>query len=273
MRRSIGCALIAVAAPFALFSHSSPLLAIEAQEAKATKTAKLITVRIEGATQGSGVIVDKKGNYYSIVTAYHVISANKIGEEVVAITHDGSAHVLPIKDVKRIGNTDLALAIFKTNRIYPLANIGTAEEVKISQKVYVAGFPIFGDSKLKISPGEIKANAPTSISNGYELVYNSATIPGMSGGPILIENGKLIGIHGRGESDDLLTKVEGLITKTGFNQGIPIDFYTSYIEGKVYESSSKSKDDSYLAQAETIVSTTINGSEKTVLRLLDKAEK
>ena len=74
------------------------------------------------------------------------------------------------------------------------------------------------------------------------------------------------------ESDDLLTKVEGLITKTGFNQGIPIDFYTSHKEGKVYESSSKNDDQSYLAQAELIVSTTINGSEKTVLRLLDKAE-
>ena len=57
-------AIIGMAASLTFFLHSSPSLATEAEEAKATKTARLVTVRIEGATQGSGVIVDKNGNYY-----------------------------------------------------------------------------------------------------------------------------------------------------------------------------------------------------------------
>lgn len=245
---------------------------MDTNKSKPPINARLITVRIEGAIQGSGVIIKRTGDIYTVLTAYHVMSGNRIGEEVVAKTHDGRDHILEINNLQRIANTDLALTKFKANSTYSLANIGTVKDITIGQKIYIAGFPIIGKGELKVSPGELRANAPTSLDNGYELIYSSSTSPGMSGGAILLEDGQLIGIHGRGESDDLLTRVENVIAKTGFNQGMPIDFYLSYSQGEEYKSSISNNNDSYLAQAELIVSTTISGSEKTVLRLLQKAE-
>ncbi len=54
-----------------------------AQDASAVaRVAKAITVRIEGATQGSGVLVKKEGNRYTVLTAWHVVSSNQPGEEL-----------------------------------------------------------------------------------------------------------------------------------------------------------------------------------------------
>ena len=54
-----------------------------AQDASAVaRVAKAITVRIEGATQGSGVLVKREGNRYTVLTAWHVVSGNRPGEEL-----------------------------------------------------------------------------------------------------------------------------------------------------------------------------------------------
>lgn len=44
------------------------------------KAAQAITVRIEVATQGSGVLVKREGNRYTVLTAWHVVSGQKPGE-------------------------------------------------------------------------------------------------------------------------------------------------------------------------------------------------
>lgn len=48
---------------------------VAAQTAEAVaKVAQVITVRIEGATQGSGVLVKLDDNRYTVLTAWHVVS-------------------------------------------------------------------------------------------------------------------------------------------------------------------------------------------------------
>ena len=48
------------------------------------KIAKDITVRLEGAGgQGSGVIVKKEGDRYTILTSWHVVKDNRPNEELV----------------------------------------------------------------------------------------------------------------------------------------------------------------------------------------------
>ncbi len=57
--------------------------AVRAQDASAVaRIAKAITVRIEGATQGSGVLVKKEGNRYTVLTAWHVVKFKKQREEM-----------------------------------------------------------------------------------------------------------------------------------------------------------------------------------------------
>ena len=59
----------------AVVLHQSAAIA---QDASAVaRIAKAITVRIEGSTQGSGVIVKKEGNRYTVLTAWHVVSGNR----------------------------------------------------------------------------------------------------------------------------------------------------------------------------------------------------
>ena len=55
--------------------------------------AKQVTARIEGATQGSGVVVEKNGDEYTVLAAWHVIKFNKPGEEISIFTYDGQNHI------------------------------------------------------------------------------------------------------------------------------------------------------------------------------------
>ncbi|MFL0729619.1 MAG: hypothetical protein AB8B37_07785, partial [Prochlorococcus sp.] len=64
----------------AVLLQQTPVIA---QDASAVaRIAKAITVRIEGATQGSGVLVKKEGNRYTVLTAWHVVEGNRPGEEL-----------------------------------------------------------------------------------------------------------------------------------------------------------------------------------------------
>ena len=67
----------------ALPSHASEI---------AGKIAQEVTVRIEGATQGSGVIVKRKGDTYTVLTAWHVIKSNQQGEEISIYTNDEQSY-------------------------------------------------------------------------------------------------------------------------------------------------------------------------------------
>ena len=75
-----------------------------AQSAEAVaKVAQAITVRIEGATQGSGVLVKRDGNRYTVLTAWHVVSGQRPGEELDIYTPDGQSHQLEKGSIKRLG--------------------------------------------------------------------------------------------------------------------------------------------------------------------------
>jgi tetratricopeptide (TPR) repeat protein len=94
----------------------------------------------------------------------------------------------------------------------------------------VAGFPktsaAMNSSIYNFTDGRITANASRPLEDGYALVYSNNTLPGMSGGPVLNENGEVVGIHGRAdtraaESSSINQDIQ--IAKTGFNLGIPIN--------------------------------------------------
>jgi hypothetical protein len=68
--------------PIALGAVGSILLGAAAGDVRTQQTlnteaigriAQAITVRIEGATQGSGVLVKREGNRYTVLTAWHLV--------------------------------------------------------------------------------------------------------------------------------------------------------------------------------------------------------
>ena len=182
------------------------------------KIAQSITVRIEGATQGSGVLVKRDGNRYTVLTAWHVVSGQKRGEELVVITADGIKH-----DAKIISHgdvLDLAELQFVTRKSYSLATIGAQSgNPELKAMVTVAGYPI--QKEFKISRGEMYgfATNPRARKGGYTLQYWVRTEEGMSGGPLLLPDGTMVGIHG--ESD--ISLGQDLQRRNAL--AIPIAFY------------------------------------------------
>ncbi len=106
------------------FTASTTAVVLSASKAEAkdaseiARIAKAITVRIEGATQGSGVLVKKEGNRYTVLTAWHVVKDNLPGEEVGIITSDSKEHSWEAKSLKRLGEVDMAVLTFTSRNKY-----------------------------------------------------------------------------------------------------------------------------------------------------------
>jgi tetratricopeptide (TPR) repeat protein len=187
------------------------------------RLAKSITLRIEtvgSESRGSGVILQKQGDVYTVITAAHVLSA---GSSFRLITPDGKVHQ-SLSFKKANSNLDLAVVKFRSSNSYPLAEIGTSVSLESGSEIYVAGFPAatstFDDGVFNFTRGEVTGNASKPNRSGYSLIYNSVTLPGMSGGPVFNDEGKLVAIHGQGDRS-----TDG--QKTGFNLAITIERFGS----------------------------------------------
>ena len=235
------------------------------------KIAKAITVRIEGATQGSGVLVKKEGNRYTVLTAWHVVSGNRPGEEVAIIAPDGKEHQLENGSIQRLGEVDMAVLTFSSPGAYEVASIGDIKKVKHDQPIYVAGFPLNNSQNLRYEKGEVVANADVGIDQGYQLLYDNKTESGMSGGVLLNADGELVGLHGRGEKNEKESTVREMTMKTGINQGVPITYYNLFSSGDpvVIAKTTASTAGDYLAQAKA--SQSKRGREQTVIKLTTQA--
>lgn len=184
--------------------------------------AKQITVRIDGSGTGSGVIIGQSGNTYTAITNWHVVK--NPGQYSIQTT-DGREHPVEYATVRQLAGLDLAVLQFASNQNYQLAEIGNSDGLIEGQSVYFAGYP--GELRkednryYRFFAANLVGILPQSTENGYALIYNGEAFPGMSGGPVLDRNGRLIGIHGEANID----------ARTGAtsNYAIPIDKYQQAI--------------------------------------------
>ena len=216
--------------------------------------AKGFTVRIDSSSKanGSGVIIAKKGNIYTVLTADHVLCENKEESQDAAsepcpdhtytvVTSDGKTRNIEKSTIIRQEGVDLAVFQFESLDNYPVAEIANYNP-NTGDFVFAAGFPKIGDnpSKWLFSGGRIiekelgllltrqsdlstqqsgTLQSVASLTGGYELVYTSITFGGMSGGAVLDSQGRVIGIHGRSEG------AGGGKIQLGFSLGIPISTF------------------------------------------------
>ena len=199
-------------------------LSLEKVEEKALE----ITVKVDGCGAGSGVIYQREGNTYFVLTAHHVVEDAE-GICLIVTPYKIEEREAKAREVRvPVVGADLAILTFESDRDYKLAKWGNSERVAKEQTVYVAGFPSLDDAKPR--PWKFKSGKIVSLDvqdRGYSLTYNNPTQPGMSGGPLLNNKGQVIGIHGRGD------RKNGV--KTGENSAIPISIFLNsetYVAGK-----------------------------------------
>lgn len=202
----------------------------QAQSAEAVaKVAQAITLRIEGATQGSGVLVKRDGTRYTVLTAWHVVSGQRAGEELDIYTPDGQRHQLEQGSIKRLGEVDLAVLTFTSSGSYKSASIGDLQNISSGSSIYVSGFPLPTSAVpirlFRFLDGRLITKATIAIPSGFQLLYSNQTLPGMSGGAVLNTQGQLVGIHAGAESADQISESTGKAIATGVNFGVPINYY------------------------------------------------
>lgn len=205
------------------------------------REAEGITVRLEGAISGSGVIVARQGRRYTVLTAWHVLRDNRPGEEIALFTADGLSHPVAAIDIRPFAGLDLAQLSFSSDRTYAVARLGRLQDLDLGSPLLVAGFPSLdraeGRQPLRLKFGRLEARFPSPQAEGYQLLYSNETLPGMSGGPVLNERGELLGIHGRAELHTEASRRLGKPTATSTNMGLTIAPYLALHSGRARASS------------------------------------
>jgi S1-C subfamily serine protease len=140
--------------------------------------------KIYAAASGTGFAVTYGGH---VITNNHVIT----GCSRIKIHHRGKS--IPATVISKDRTNDLALirGDFKPKKIFRLSKSGP----QLMQDVFVAGYP-FGkriSSSVKVTKGIV--SSLTGIGNNFSNIQIDAALqPGNSGGPIINENGNVVGV-------------------------------------------------------------------------------
>ncbi len=183
---------------------------------------KHFTVRIDGASNGSGVIIDESDNTYTVLTNWHVVENS--GDYTIQ-TSDGRQHQVDYQQVEQLVGVDLALVKFTSEQNYQIAEIGDSDYLSEGQGVHLAGYPGIktnNDRIYRFYNLNIVSLLDTPINQGYSVLYEGETISGMSGSPLLDGEGNLVGIHG-------MYRVDDPVIRKGSSYAIPINTYKELV--------------------------------------------
>ena len=195
------------------------------------------TVKIDntlGIPGGSGVIIAKENNTYTVLTANHVVLNPNVGYIIKIKSAQHSVN--SVTSLKEQTGLDLAVVTFEATEPYAVATVGDSEYATPGANVYVSGFPlaveIEANREHEFTTGMI-TSIRESAAEGYAMRYQALTRRGMSGGPVFDTSGHLVGVHGQGDVIGSVNNESSSIPeplKTGFNAAIPIESFLNSLD-------------------------------------------
>ncbi|WP_253880957.1 tetratricopeptide repeat protein [Microcystis aeruginosa] len=187
------------------FYLSIPASRVFAQQAASQLTseqlnrlARSITVRIHaGNSRGSGTLLYREGQVYTVLTNQHVMESET---DCRIQTPDGQIHQAKVISGVDFRGSDLALVQFQSGGDYTVAPLGNLSDLKEGDEVFAAGFPFETDLSepggFVFRAGRVSLLLEKALKGGYWIGYTNEIEQGMSGGPLLNGEGKVIGING-----------------------------------------------------------------------------
>jgi tetratricopeptide (TPR) repeat protein len=176
---------------------------------------KELTVQIGGEATGTGTIIERQGDVYTVITCWHVVQS--LGNYQVT-TADGEKY--QASEIKNLPNIDLATVKFTSNKVYRVSQLGDSQKIVEGTDTYVVGypdpFPGIPDRTFTFLRADVVSKL-SKTEQGYQIVHDNPSTPGGSGGGIFDINGYLIGVNGRFISEQNTGKAYG--------QGIPLQIY------------------------------------------------
>ncbi|MUG91535.1 tetratricopeptide repeat protein [Scytonema sp. UIC 10036] len=193
------------------------------------------------ASDGSGFIIKREGNTYIVLTCNHVINPSGGPQPTRIRTSDGLSYSINPGSIKSLGtntkgSNDLALLSFTSDKNYPVAELKSPNQARLGTQMFVFGYPVNNDLNriaenrvYDFQSGTVWQSKDTTLSDGgYSLQYTASTAGGMSGGPVFDVDGKVIGVHGKADTETDVKQLQSgeqlnTTIRPGITAAIPID--------------------------------------------------
>jgi S1-C subfamily serine protease len=180
------------------FTRGVPGEALDSAVASIREEAEAITVKIfAGDSQGSGTIIQRSGTTYRVITNEHVL---KSSTKVRVQTEDGSIYQASRDWGVKFQSNDLAIVEFRSITPYQVARIGSSFSLHQGEVMFAAGYPytdnIANRPAFMFTEGQVAFLSDKAFIGGYQLGYSNKVRKGMSGGPVLNNQGELVAING-----------------------------------------------------------------------------
>ncbi len=185
------------------------------------RMARSVTVKIHSASgrDGSGVIIKKQGNIYTVLTTYPVVERS--GVEYIIHSSKGNDYVATkvIRLQQYESKLNLAVVQFYSPDAYLVATLGQFEDVSSGTEVYMAGYPrtiCTERQEFEFTNGLIIGRHKGEFLRYKPPIWNS-----MSGAPVFNANGQVIGVYVASEVD----KQSGTVIQTA----VPVNSFISLL--------------------------------------------
>ncbi|MBD2775760.1 S1 family peptidase [Iningainema tapete] len=161
--------------------------------------AQAITVKVMSSdVLGSGIILQRQGSVYTVLTNAHVLRAGNPPYRI----QTSDRHIWQNVETNAstsLHKNDLAILQFRsTGKVYLVASLGSSPVV--GMEVFAGGFPtteeVSGEKGFVFNTGKVSLVLPKALEGGYQVGYTNNIQKGMSGGPLLNRQGKVVGVNG-----------------------------------------------------------------------------